>query len=113
MDRAGKLQRCSEKGSSKAILGFSGGSDGKASLCSAGDQGSIPGLGRSPGEGNGSPLQYSCLENSMDGAAWWATVHGVAKSRTRLSNFTTLQYCVDFLTYIDIHQPRVYMCPPS
>ena len=88
MDRAGKLQRCSEKGSSKAILGFSGGSDGKASLCSAGDQGSIPGLGRSPGEGNGSPLQYSCLENSMDGAAWWATVHGVAKTGTRLSNFT-------------------------
>ena len=82
MDRAGKLQRCSEKGSSKAILGFSGGSDGKASLCSAGDQGSIPGLGRSPGEGNGSPLQYSCLENSMDGAAWWATVHGVTRSQT-------------------------------
>ena len=50
--------------------GFPGGSDGKASACSVGDPGSIPGLGRSPGEGNGNPLQYSCLENSMDGGAW-------------------------------------------
>ena len=57
----------------------------KASACNAGDLGSIPGLGRSPGEGNGNPLQYSCLENPMDGGAWWATVHGVAKSWTRLS----------------------------
>ena len=56
------------------------GSDGKVSACSAGDLGSIPGLGRFPGEGNDNPLQYSCLENSMDGEAWWATVHGVAKS---------------------------------
>ena len=60
----------------------------RASVCNAGDPGSIPGWGRSSGEGNGNPLQYSCLENSMDGGAWWATVHGVAKSRTRLSNFT-------------------------
>ena len=58
------------------------------SACNAGDLGSIPGLGRSPGEGNGNPLQYSCLENPMDGGAWWATVHGVAKSQTRLSDFT-------------------------
>ena len=50
----------------------------------------IPGSGRSPGEGNGNPLQYSCLENPMDRGAWWATVHGVAKSRTRLSDFTLL-----------------------
>ena len=49
-----------------AILGFPGGSDGKASVCNAGDPGSIPGSGRSPGEGNGNPLQYSCLENPMD-----------------------------------------------
>ena len=56
------------------------GSDGKVSACNAGDLGSIPGSGRSPGEGNGNPLQYPCLENSMDGGAWWATVHGVAKS---------------------------------
>ena len=54
----------------------------KSSACNAGDPGSIPGTGRSPGEGNGNPLQYSCLENSMDGGAWWATVHGVAESDT-------------------------------
>ena len=54
------------------------------SACNVGDLGSIPGSGRSPGEGNGNPLQYSCLENPMDGRVWWATVHGVAKSRTRL-----------------------------
>ena len=69
-------------------MGFPGGSEVKASAHNAGDLGSIPGLGRSPGEGNGNPLQYSCLENPMDGGAWWATVHGVAKSRTRLSDFT-------------------------
>ena len=62
--------------------GFLGGSDGKASVCNAGDPGSIPGLGRFPGEGNGNPLQYSCLENPMDEGAWWARVHGVAKSQT-------------------------------
>ena len=64
------------------FLGFPGGSEVKAPACNAGDQGSIPGLGRSPGEGNGTPLQYSLLENSMDGGAWWATVLGVTKSRT-------------------------------
>ena len=68
-------------------MGFPGGSDGKASACSAGDLGLTPGLGRSPGEGSGSPLQYSCLENAMDGGAWWAAAHGVVKSRTRLSDF--------------------------
>ena len=56
----------------------------------AGDPDSIPGSGSSPGEGNGNPLQYSCLENPMDGGAWWATVHGVAKSRTRLRELTSL-----------------------
>ena len=65
----------------------SGGSAGKISACNAGDPDSIPGSGRSPGEGNGYPLQYSCLENLMDGGAWWAIVHGVAKSQTWLSNF--------------------------
>ena len=59
----------------------------KASAYNSEDQGSIPGLGRSPGEGDGTPLQYSCLENPMDGEAWWAAVHGVAKSRTQLSDF--------------------------
>ena len=60
--------------------------NGKESACNARDPGSIPGWGRSPGEGNGNPLQYSCLENSMDRGAWWATVYGVAKSQTRLSD---------------------------
>ena len=61
---------------------FPGGSDDKESACGAGDQGSIPGLGSSPREGIGNPLQYSCLENPMCGGAWQATVHGVAKSQT-------------------------------
>ena len=69
-------------------LDFPGSSDGKASAYNTGDPGSIPGSGRSPGEGNGNPLQCSCLENPMDGGAWWATVHGVTKSRTQLSDFT-------------------------
>ena len=68
-------------------LGFPGGSDGKESAHNGGDLGSIPGLGRSPGEGNGYPLWYSCLENFMDRGAWQATVHGVAKSRTQMSDF--------------------------
>ena len=70
----------------KSYLGFPGGSDGKESACNAGDPGSIPGSGRSPGEGNGNPLQYSCLENSKDTGAWQALVHGVAKSWTQLSS---------------------------
>ena len=67
---------------------FPGGSDGKASAYNAGNPGLIPGLGRSPGEGNGTPLQYSCLGNPMDEGAWQATVYGIPKSRTRLSDFT-------------------------
>ena len=70
------------------MLDFPGGSDSKAYAYSTGDLGSIPGSGRSPGEGNGNPPQYSCLENPTDGGAWWDTVHGVAKSRTQLSDFT-------------------------
>ena len=62
------------------------------SACSAGDPGSIPGSGRSPGEGNGYPLQYSCLENPMNGGAWQATVHGVTKSQAQLSDFTFNAY---------------------
>ena len=62
-------------------MGFPGGSEGKASACNAGDPGLIPGSGRSSGEGNGNPLQYSCLENPMDRGAWWPTVHRVAKSQ--------------------------------
>ena len=68
---------------STIIRGFPDGSDSKESASTAGHPGSIPGLVRSPGEGNGSPLQYSCLENSMVRGAWWATVHGVTKSWTR------------------------------
>ena len=68
------------------------GAEVKESARNVGDLGSIPGSGRSPGEGNGNPLQYSCLENPMDGGAWWATVHGVAKSWTRLSNFTKTHF---------------------
>ena len=65
-------------------LGFPGDSGGKESACNTGDPSSIPGSGRSPGEGNGNPLHYSCLENSMGRGAWLATVHEVAKSRTWL-----------------------------
>ena len=81
-----------------------GGSDGKASACKVGDPDSIPGSGRSPGEGNGNPFQYSCLENSMDGGAWWAILHGVAKSQTWLNGFTCCCCCIhrttlNFLTW--------------
>ena len=70
-------------------MGIPQGLSDKQITCNAGDTGNvglIPGSGRSPGEGNGNPLQYSCLENSMDREAWWAAVHGVANSRTRLNN---------------------------
>ena len=67
-------------------MGFPCSSVSKESASSAGDPGLIPGLEISPGEGNGNPLQYSCLENLMDRGAWWAAVYGVAKSRARLSN---------------------------
>ena len=67
-------------------MGFPGGSVVKNSPASAGDTGSIPGLRRSPGEGNGNPLQYSCLENPMDRGAWWAPVLGVAEGQARFSD---------------------------
>jgi len=70
-------------------MSFPRGSDGKASACNAGDLGLIPGLGRSPGEGNGNPLQYSCLENSMDRGPWQAIVHGAAKSWTQLKQLSS------------------------
>ena len=63
-------------------MSFPGVSDSKVSACNAGDPSWIPGLGISPGEGNGYPLQYSCLENSMDRGAWWATAHRIAKNQT-------------------------------
>ena len=66
---------------------YTDGSYGKESACSAWGLGSVPGSGRFPAEGNGYPLQYSCLENAMDRGAWWATVHGVAKNQTQLSDW--------------------------
>ena len=69
------------------FLDFPGGSDGKKSACNSGDPGSIPGLGRSLGKGNGNPPQYSCLENSMDRGVWLVKVHGFAKSQTQMNDF--------------------------
>ena len=66
----------------------------RESACNAGDPGSIPGSGGSPGEGNGYPLQYSCLENSMDRGTWQATVHGVTKSWTRRATSLSLSLCI-------------------
>ena len=79
-----RLKRLSS--SSSVYMGFLGSSDSKESVCNVGDPDLIPGLGRSPGEGNGYPLQYSGLENSTDRGAWQAAVHGVSKSRTQLSD---------------------------
>ena len=81
-----RLKRLSSSSSRQVYKGFLRGSDGKESACNAGDQGSIPGLVSSPGEGNGNPLQYSCLENPRDWGAWRATVYRVTKSRTLLSD---------------------------
>ena len=77
----GELKLCPEY-SKRLVNGFPQGSDGKESACDAGDLSSITGSGRSPGEGHGNPLQYSCLDIPMDRGAWWVTVHGVAKSWT-------------------------------
>ena len=74
----------------KSLMDLPCSSYGKESARNAGDLGSIPGSGRSSGEGNGNPLQYSCLENPMDRGAWRVTVHGVSKSRKRLSDY---HYC--------------------
>ena len=70
------------------LSGFPGGSDGEESAHNAGGPSLTPGSGRSPGEGNGNLLQYSCLENPMDRGAWWATVHRIAKCQTQLSGYT-------------------------
>ena len=84
--------------------GFPGGSEVKASACNVGDLCSIPRSGRSPGEGSGNPLQYSFLENPMDRGAWWATIHGVTKSWTRLSDFT---FTFFHLFLLLLHQPHL------
>ena len=90
-------------------MGFPGGSEVKASASNAGDLGLIPGSGRSPGEGNGNPLQYSFLGNPMDRGAWQATVHRVAKSQTRLSDFTSSFHCLLVLQMVDL-LPSMYTC---
>ena len=93
------------------VSGFPCGSDGKVSACSVGDTGLISGSGRSPKEGNGNPLQYPCLENSMGRGAWQVTVHGVAKSRTQLKQPSTHTRCLksagvglDLLTWLCIRR---------
>ena len=84
-------------------IGFPCGLDSKESTCNAGDLGLIPGLGRYPGEGNGNPLQYSCLENSMDRGAWWATVHGLQRvghdwaTNTHVCMYEVWKALVDYL----------------
>ena len=84
----GVAQKRLSSSSSTPTMGYPGGSVVKNPPTNAGDSGWILGLGRSPGEGNGNPLQCSCLENPMDRGAWWAIVHGVVRDRTRLSDFT-------------------------
>ena len=102
-----------------SIVDFSSGSDGKESAYNAGNPGWIPGLGRSPGGENDNPLQYSCLENSMDRGAWWATVHGVAKSWTRLRDCHTHTHthththsCFTMLCYFQLYSTviQTYIC---
>ena len=83
-------------------MGFPGDSDSKESACNGEDPGSIPGLGRSPGEGKGNPFQDSCLENSMDGGAWQATVHGVAKE-SDMTEQLSFTFTFFFLYFFSIY----------
>ena len=106
--------------SSSYPLGFPGGSDGKESACNAGDLDSIPGLRRSSGEGNGYPLQYSCLENSMGRGAWWATIHKVPNSWIQLNRLSTHAYpsllaslCNPTSSLISAYSSDVYHSPTS
>ena len=103
-------------------MGFPGGSDGKETACNTGDLGSISGSGRSLGEGNGNPFQYSYLENSMDRGAWWATAHGVTKSQTQLTNqhnkyrdthiymYIHMYVCLLLFKNVIILHPHFIMC---
>ena len=92
-------------------MGFPSGSVGKESACNAGDLGSIPGLGKSPGEGNGNPLQYSCLENSMDRGAWQAIVHRIAVGHDCETNFhfQLLIHCIS-TTAINLKKQVILDC---
>ena len=92
-------------------MDFPGGSDGKVSAYSVGDLGSIPGSGRSSGEGNGNPLQYSCRENPTDGGAQYAIVHGVAKSRTQLSDLTSMYSMVTIVYTMLCYAKSLQLCP--
>ena len=85
------------------LFGTPCGSDGKESACNAGDPGLIPGSGRSPGEGDGYPLQFSCLENPMDRGAWWATVHGACKKSNMTKQLTHTNTHTDVGAYIHMH----------
>ena len=102
LDNASLVQRQAgeeNKSLGKKYTGLPWSLSGKESTCDAGDLGSIPGLGRSPGEGNGYPLQYSCLDNPIDRGAWWATIHGVMKSwMTERHTFTHKKYTMESKT---------------
>ena len=88
--------------------GFPGGSDGKESACNAGELGLTPGLGKSPGEGKGYPFQYSCLENSMNGGAWQATIHGGLKQEDRTERPTLFMCKTDIYSIqFDLFCPQV------
>ena len=80
------LDECTTLRAHLPLMGFIGGSDGKESACNVRDLGSIPGSGRFPGEGNGKPLQYSCLRNAMDRGIWWVIDHGIPKSQNPFRN---------------------------
>ena len=101
--------------SSLGSLCFPGGSESKESTCNAGDLGLIPWSGRSLGEGNGTPLQYSCLENPMDRGAWWATVHGVTENQTRPSlmlspgSYSALK--LTLVSFWPAHSPSDFLAP--
>ena len=84
----------------RGTRGFPGDPDSIESACNAGDLGLIPGSGKSSGEGNGNPLQHSCLESSRDRGAWWATVRGVTKSRTQLSDKYAHTHTVDHKAFL-------------
>ena len=112
-----RLTRLSSSSSSSSfhvllIVGFPGGSDDNETACNVGEPGSIPGLGRSPGDVNGNPLQYSCLDNPMDGGAWQSTVYGVAKSRAQLSDFTITAYLLIkcYFFFLKESQVRDFKC---
>ena len=96
------------------LLSFSGGWEGRASACNVGDPGSIPGSGRSPGEGNGNPLQYPCLENPMDRGAWWTIVHGVAElDTTEWLLFTSRLLFSQLLSWVQLFCHPIDSSPPG